>query len=92
MLCVELTFPQYPGLYSPETTIMFDDIKRNFLMNPQNGLRIRPYRNGPMKPKDDELLQLTKYLMLIAPLDSFAELRHSVRPSPGPVAWQHAMY
>lgn len=27
--------------YKKETTIMFDDLRRNFLMNPGNGLRIR---------------------------------------------------
>lgn len=26
--------------YRPENTIMFDDIRRNFLMNPQSGLRV----------------------------------------------------
>ncbi len=33
-------FPQY----SQRNTIMFDDLRRNFLMNPQSGLRIRPFR------------------------------------------------
>jgi ubiquitin-like domain-containing CTD phosphatase 1 len=37
---------QYPQ-FTPSNTIMFDDLRRNFLMNPQNGLRIRPCRNLP---------------------------------------------
>jgi ubiquitin-like domain-containing CTD phosphatase 1 len=27
--------------YSKDNTIMFDDLRRNFLMNPANGLKIR---------------------------------------------------
>lgn len=30
--------------YSSKNTIMFDDIRRNFLMNPKSGLRIKPFR------------------------------------------------
>ena len=32
-----LKYPQY----SRSNTIMFDDLRRNFLMNPANGLKIR---------------------------------------------------
>lgn len=38
-----LNFPEH---YNERNTIMFDDLKRNFLMNPQNGLQIRPFRNA----------------------------------------------
>ncbi|PIO40638.1 hypothetical protein AB205_0094320 [Aquarana catesbeiana] len=31
---------KYPEFYSKKNTIMFDDIGRNFLMNPQNGLKV----------------------------------------------------
>ena len=34
---------KYPQ-YTRHNTIMFDDLRRNFLMNPQNGLKIRPFR------------------------------------------------
>jgi len=30
--------------YTPDNTIMFDDLRRNFAFNPQQGLVIRPYR------------------------------------------------
>lgn len=33
-------FPEY----TPDNTIMFDDLRRNYVFNPQNGLVIRPYR------------------------------------------------
>lgn len=60
--------------YTPENTIMFDDLRRNFVMNPQQGLRIKVFRGDPT---DNELLRLLEYLELIAELDSLASLRHS---------------
>ncbi|XP_070541109.1 ubiquitin-like domain-containing CTD phosphatase 1 [Ptychodera flava] len=63
--------------YSSKTTIMFDDIRRNFLMNPQNGLRIRPFREAHLnRQHDKELLKLSKYLKNIASLDDFSHLNH----------------
>jgi ubiquitin-like domain-containing CTD phosphatase 1 len=63
--------------YSPSNTIMFDDIRRNFLMNPQSGLKIRPFRNAHQNREHDrELLQLAGYLKAIAPLDDFTQLNH----------------
>lgn len=32
---------KFSEFYSKKNTIMFDDIGRNFLMNPQNGLKVR---------------------------------------------------
>lgn len=53
--------------YSTKNTIMFDDIRRNFIMNPKNGLRIRPFREAHLnRYKDDELLRLSKYLKDLA--------------------------
>jgi ubiquitin-like domain-containing CTD phosphatase 1 len=57
-------FPQY----SPASTIMFDDLSRNFLMNPRSGLKIRPCRGMTLaanRAQDDELLGLAAYLELI---------------------------
>ena len=34
---------KYPQ-YDKKSTIMFDDLRRNFLMNPQQGLKIRAFR------------------------------------------------
>jgi len=31
---------KFSEYYSKKNTIMFDDIGRNFLMNPQNGLKV----------------------------------------------------
>lgn len=64
--------------YSSKNTIMFDDIRRNFLMNPKSGLRIKPFANAHLtRAKDKELLKLKKYLRLIAEnCDDFDTLNH----------------
>ncbi|KAG2239001.1 hypothetical protein Bca52824_089861 [Brassica carinata] len=64
--------------YSAQNTIMFDDLRRNFVMNPQNGLKIRPFRKAHVnRDKDDELVLLTRYLLAIAELDDLSSLDHS---------------
>ena len=56
---------------------MFDDIRKNFLMNPQNGLRIRAFREAHKnRDKDKELYYLAKYLKRISELNDFSELNH----------------
>lgn len=57
---------------------MFDDLRRNFVMNPQQGLRIRPFRSAHLnRATDRELLRLATYLSHIAKLDDFSHLNHS---------------
>ncbi|KAJ4799498.1 Ubiquitin-like domain-containing CTD phosphatase [Rhynchospora pubera] len=73
-----LIWAQFPEYYSPRNTIMFDDLKRNFAMNPQNGLTIRPFRRAHMnRGTDQELVKLTQYLMAIAELSDISLLDHS---------------
>ncbi|XP_063784478.1 ubiquitin-like domain-containing CTD phosphatase 1 isoform X2 [Pseudophryne corroboree] len=68
---------KYTEFYSKKNTIMFDDIGRNFLMNPQNGLKIRPFMKAHLnRDKDTELLKLSQYLKEIAKLDDLSELNH----------------
>eukprot|EP00397_Hematodinium_sp_SG-2012_P021650 GEMP01022378.1.p1 GENE.GEMP01022378.1~~GEMP01022378.1.p1 ORF type:complete len:316 (+),score=64.16 GEMP01022378.1:52-999(+) len=63
--------------YTKANTIMFDDLRRNFLMNPQSGLRIRPFKNAHIsRETDTELLRLTKYLLLLDQEESFETLDH----------------
>lgn len=64
--------------YSSKNTIMFDDIRRNFIMNPKNGLRIRPFRQAHLnRSTDKELLYLLKYLKDLAKhCDDFATVNH----------------
>lgn len=66
-------FPQF----HKDNTIMFDDLRRNFLMNPCNGLKIRPFRNAhTSRNSDTELLKLSNYLKKISTLPSFEKLDH----------------
>nr|XP_039262618.1 ubiquitin-like domain-containing CTD phosphatase 1 [Styela clava] len=63
--------------YSAKNTIMFDDLRRNFLMNPQTGLKIRPFKLAHLyRSTDDELKKLSTYLTLISSLDDFTTLEH----------------
>jgi len=68
---------KYPQ-YSQKNTIMFDDLRRNFSMNPQSGLKIRPFREAHKnRGTDRELVGLSKYITIIAKLDDLSNLRHS---------------
>ena len=67
---------KYPQ-YSSKNTIMFDDLRRNFLMNPSAGLKIRAFRNAHQnRDKDRELFKLTEYLLKIKDLEDFDTLDH----------------
>ena len=68
---------KFPGQYSEANTIMMDDLRRNYVMNPQNGLVIRPYKHAHRnRDTDKELLYLADYLQRIASLPSLVELKH----------------
>eukprot|EP00850_Spirogloea_muscicola_P008781 SM000047S16920 [mRNA] locus=s47:790912:793248:- [translate_table: standard] len=73
---------QFPEHYNAQNTIMFDDLRRNFVMNPKNGLVIRPFRKAHLhRHTDNELVHLTHYLLAIAPLEDLSELDHT--------RWEH---
>ncbi|KAK9095934.1 hypothetical protein Sjap_021431 [Stephania japonica] len=73
-----LIWAQFPEFYDSSNTIMFDDLRRNFVMNPQNGLVIRPFRRAHSnRGSDQELVKLTQYLLAIADLSDLSELDHS---------------
>ncbi|MBN3316362.1 UBCP1 phosphatase, partial [Atractosteus spatula] len=68
---------EYAEFYNKKNTIMFDDIGRNFLMNPQNGLKVRPFMKAHLnRDKDRELFKLSQYLKEIAKLEDFSDLNH----------------
>lgn len=74
---LRVIWDRYAEFYNPTNTIMFDDLSRNFLMNPQNGLKIAPFKNAPVnRATDQELLLLKDYLILIAQLNDFSNLKH----------------
>lgn len=64
--------------YTSKNTIMFDDIRRNFLMNPKSGLRIKPFSQAHLnRGTDTELLKLSTYLKNIAEnCEDFNSLNH----------------
>lgn len=58
---------------------MFDDLRRNFVMNPQNGLTIRPFRKAHLnRNSDQELVKLMRYLLAIAELSDLSPLDHRI--------------
>jgi len=70
--------PPLGKYYSHKNTIMFDDVQRNFIMNPENGLRIRPFRNGPQaRFTDNELNKLADFLDKIYDTPDFTTLNLS---------------
>lgn len=72
-----LIWAHFPQFYRSNNTIMFDDLRRNFVMNPQNGLVIKPFRKAHMnRNNDQELVKLTHYLLAIADLDDISILDH----------------
>lgn len=72
-----LIWAQFPEFYNSKNTIMFDDLRRNFVMNPQNGLIIKPFRKAhSSRSSDQELVKLTQYLLAIADLDDLSVLNH----------------
>lgn len=51
---------------------MIDDIERNFVCNPLNGIVIKPFRDGPTKQNTDrELYRLKDFLLKIEKMESF---------------------
>jgi ubiquitin-like domain-containing CTD phosphatase 1 len=64
----------YPEQYSSKNTIMFDDVRHNFLFNKKNGLRIKAFRNGPSSRDDTELLRLKEFLDIIKDVDDITTL------------------
>ncbi|PQQ10975.1 ubiquitin-like domain-containing CTD phosphatase [Prunus yedoensis var. nudiflora] len=73
-----LIWAQFPEFYSSKNTIMFDDLRRNFVMNPQNGLTIKPFKRAhSSRDSDQELMKLTTYLLAIAELDDLSTLDHN---------------
>ncbi|KAF5201975.1 Ubiquitin-like domain-containing ctd phosphatase [Thalictrum thalictroides] len=72
-----LIWANFPEFYNSKNTIMFDDLRRNFVMNPQNGLAIRPFKKAHANSgSDQELVKLTQYLLAIADLSDLSALNH----------------
>ncbi|CAG0887336.1 unnamed protein product [Cyprideis torosa] len=74
---LRVIWDKFPGRWTEKNTIMFDDCSHNFLMNPQSGLKIRPFREAHLnRDTDAELLYLKRYLRLIRKEEDFTVFNH----------------
>jgi ubiquitin-like domain-containing CTD phosphatase 1 len=72
---LELVWRKFPDHFSPKNTIHVDDLSKNFVLNPENGLKISPYTTRD--PNDRELFVLANYLVLIAQREAdFSKVNH----------------
>ena len=56
---LQVLWAKYPEVYTPDNTVMLDDLRRNFVANPRQGLRIRMFKHAKSRGlDDDELLRL----------------------------------
>jgi len=64
--------------FSAKNTIHVDDLGRNFALNPNEGLKIAPFKDAhtPQAAEDRELGKLALYLIHIARVDDFRVLNH----------------
>lgn len=65
--------------YTPQNTIMIDDLRQNFVLNPKNGLRCRKYHKSHLREVvegDKELRNIGMYLDLIRDLQDLTSLDH----------------
>ncbi|KAJ2157546.1 hypothetical protein GGF46_004435 [Coemansia sp. RSA 552] len=75
---LEFIWQRFPDVYTRQNTIHIDDLGRNFALNWQNGLKIRPYkRTDTRRCNDIELYKLTQYLLRIAELSTLEDLDHA---------------
>lgn len=69
---------KFPGVYTASNTIIVDDCRHNFLMNPRNGVRVRCFRDAHTNQATDrELVELCAYLMGLVGVASLEEVEHS---------------
>ncbi|KAI8101819.1 hypothetical protein M9434_006884 [Picochlorum sp. BPE23] len=74
---LHVLWKRYPQ-YTSSNTLMLDDLRRNFVLNPQNGLVIKPFKHSTTERgrSDREFLKLDLYLSKLAELESLDHLNH----------------
>ena len=72
---LQVLWNRYKDFYQPSTTIMFDDLRRNFILNKKQGLVVKPFRKSAGR-SDQEFRGLMRYMAMLAGLDSFDGLDH----------------
>lgn len=74
---LQLIWNKFPA-WGPKNSVHVDDLGRNFAMNPQSGLKIRPYKDAPTNRATDKDLQFVgRYLYLLKELDDFTVADHT---------------
>jgi ubiquitin-like domain-containing CTD phosphatase 1 len=74
---LQIIWRKFDALYNESNTVMLDDLRRNYVMNKQNGLVIRPFQKASKtRATDRELVRLKYYLCMIAKKDSLEDLNH----------------
>ena len=70
---------KFPEHYTPCNTLMLDDLRRNMVLNPDNGLVIKPFNRRLRKAAvpDDTLVRLADYLYLIRESSDISLLNHA---------------
>jgi len=74
---LEVIWIKYPQYFSPRNTLHVDDLGRNFILNAQNGLKIKAFKHSlETRHSDMELYYLAQYLDRIGDLDDLSALNH----------------
>jgi ubiquitin-like domain-containing CTD phosphatase 1 len=67
--------------WNEKNTVHVDDLGRNFVMNPRNGILVKAFyiKEGVASNSDRELFDLAKYLLKIASQADIGSSEHAVR-------------
>ncbi|KAJ3363109.1 hypothetical protein GGF31_001248 [Allomyces arbusculus] len=60
---------RFPGIYTARNTLHVDDMRRNFVLNPRNGIKVAPWyvgKAGKGAIKDTECAKVARYLVHVA--------------------------
>ncbi|KNE70129.1 HAD hydrolase, family IIID [Allomyces macrogynus ATCC 38327] len=60
---------RFPGVYTARNSLHVDDVRRNFVLNPRNGIKVVPWYVGKTSKgavKDTECTRVAQYLLHVA--------------------------
>ncbi|PWN45262.1 hypothetical protein IE81DRAFT_320445 [Ceraceosorus guamensis] len=81
---LDVIWNRFPEVYGAHNTVHVDDLGRNFIMNPLNGIVIQPYYSDARL--DDELASLARYCLQLAN-PSVTDVRNRGWSTPGHDRW-----
>lgn len=79
---LEIIWKKFPQVYNATNSIHLDDLSRNFALNPQNGLKIKAFKDAAQNQNDSELVGIARYLLQISSLPDLSHLNHDE-------TWEH---